>query len=143
MRVAGDRMFQRMLRTLSEKTARFMYGRYGMDKLNTTLMFGAVIFSLVGMLLSRFGLVCRVISLILTLLTYVILGFFLFRFFSKNLTARKAENRTFLNLTAFIWDRKNRYYHCPKCKQTVRVPRGHGKICIKCPQCAEKFIRKS
>ena len=32
---------------------------------------------------------------------------------------------------------------CPKCKQQVRVPRGKGKIAITCPQCREKFIKKT
>lgn len=120
-----------------------MYGRYGNDRLNTCLMALAVLFSVVGMILSRFGPVCRIVSAVLTLLAYLTLGFFVFRFLSRNLTKRRMENRTFLNLTAFVWDRKNRYYHCPKCRQTVRVPRGRGKICIKCPKCGEKFIRKS
>lgn len=141
--MAGDRVFRRFFQNLAVKISRFMYGRYGTDKLNTFLMACAVVLSIVGMILSRFGLVCRIISLVLTLATYVLLGFFLFRFLSRNLSKRRRENRTFLNLTAFIWDRNNRYYHCPKCKQTVRVPRGRGKICIKCPRCSEKFIRKS
>lgn len=136
-------MFRRFFYNLNMKLSRFMYGRYGTDRLNTFLMVFAVILSIAGMILSNFGNVCRIISLILTIFTYVILGFFLFRALSKNLNKRRKENRTFLNLTAFIWDRHNRYYHCPNCKQTVRVPRGHGKISIKCPKCSEKFVRKS
>ena len=136
-------MFRRFFQNLAVKLTRFMYGRYGNDRLNTCLMALAVLFSVVGMILSRFGPVCRIVSAVLTLLAYLTLGFFVFRFLSRNLTKRRMENRTFLNLTAFVWDRKNRYYHCPKCRQTVRVPRGRGKICIKCPKCGEKFIRKS
>ena len=40
-------------------------------------------------------------------------------------------------------DRQHRYFACPKCRQTVRVPRGKGKISITCPKCREKFIRKT
>ena len=30
-----------------------------------------------------------------------------------------------------------KFFKCPMCKQEVRVPRGHGKICITCPKCRE------
>ena len=40
-------------------------------------------------------------------------------------------------------DRQNRYYTCPRCRQTVRVPRGKGKIAITCPRCKERFIKKT
>ena len=30
-----------------------------------------------------------------------------------------------------------------KCGQTVRVPKHRGKLCIRCPKCGEKFIRKT
>lgn len=141
---AGDGMFRRFFEKMAYGLSRFMYGRYGSDKLNTFLMVLAVIFSIAGMILSRFNVAaCRIVSLCLTALAYVTLGFFIFRSLSRNLTKRRKENRTFLNMTAFLWDRQNRYYHCPKCKQTVRVPRGRGKICIKCPKCSEKFIKKT
>lgn len=136
-------MLRRFFQNVSAALYRFMYGRYGNDNLNIFLMALAVILSIASVVLSRFGPVCRLISMVLTLLTYVALGYFLFRSLSRNLAKRRMENRTFLNLTAFIWDRQNRYYHCPKCKQTVRVPRGRGKICIKCPKCSEKFVRNS
>ena len=37
----------------------------------------------------------------------------------------------------------HKYYACPRCRQTVRVPRGKGKISITCPKCKEKFIKKT
>ena len=36
-----------------------------------------------------------------------------------------------------------RFFKCPQCKQTVRVPKGRGKICITCPKCKTEFIKKS
>ena len=42
-----------------------------------------------------------------------------------------------------IRDRKHRYFTCPRCHQTVRVPRGKGKIAITCPKCKEKFTKKT
>ena len=56
---------------------------------------------------------------------------------------RYQENRRFLLLIDRIKDRNNRYFNCPKCRQTVRVPRGKGKISITCPKCREKFIKKT
>ena len=66
-----------------------------------------------------------------------------FRAFSRNPEKRILENRRYLTLKSRLTDRKNRYYRCPNCRQTVRVPRGRGKICIKCPKCEEKFVRKT
>ena len=42
-----------------------------------------------------------------------------------------------------VKDRRNRYFLCPRCRQTVRVPRGKGRILITCPKCKEKFQRKT
>ena len=56
---------------------------------------------------------------------------------------RYSENRKFLLMIDRIKDRSHRYYACPKCRQTVRVPRGKGKIAITCPKCREKFIKKT
>ena len=36
-----------------------------------------------------------------------------------------------------------RFFKCPQCRQTVRVPKGRGKICITCPKCKTEFIKKS
>ena len=41
-------------------------------------------------------------------------------------------------------DRKtHRYFRCPQCRATVRVPRGKGKIRITCPKCKHQFVKKS
>jgi protein-arginine kinase activator protein McsA len=41
-------------------------------------------------------------------------------------------------------DRKeHKYFRCPQCRATVRVPRGKGKIRITCPRCKNTFIKKS
>ena len=120
-----------------------MYGRYGMDQLNTCLIIAAVALNLFSLVLSWFGALCAIVGMLVSLLAYVPLFWSVFRALSYNLERRFQENRRFLSWRSRVLDRQNRYYRCPNCKQTVRVPRGRGKICIKCPKCSEKFVRKS
>ncbi len=136
-------VFRRMLARYSAFMRRFMYGRYGVDQLNIFLLVTAVVLNLVSMVLSWFGAVCAIIGMVISLISYVLLLLCMFRLFSRNLEKRILENRRYLTWKSRVLDRQNRYYRCPNCKQTVRVPRGRGKICIKCPKCSEKFIRKS
>ena len=136
-------MFRSLLQRFSAAMRRFMYGRYGVDQLNIFLLITAVVLNVIAMILSRLGAVCRVIGMLVSLVAYGFLFFYLFRFLSRNLEKRILENRRYLTWKSRIVDRQNRYYRCPNCRQTVRVPRGRGKICIKCPKCSEKFIRKS
>lgn len=120
-----------------------MYGRCGVDQLNLFLLSVVIFLSLASVILSVIGGVCTLIGMLVNLLSHLILLWYLFRFLSRNLEKRILENRRFLSLFSRIKDRQNRYYRCPNCKQTVRVPRGRGKVCIKCPRCNEKFIRKT
>lgn len=125
---------------------RFMYGRYGTDQLNFLLLFSALGLSLINVILSAICAESKVyyyLYLIFSLLVYGLLGFALFRMFSRNIYKRQRENRRLLNFWTRLRDRKNRYFRCPNCRQTVRVPRHRGKINIRCPKCGEKFIRKT
>ena len=136
-----------MFRRFGESFRRFMYGRYGFDELNIALLIVAVAVNLTNSILTvslPFSFVhTRIVSPFLHLLVVGLLGFSLFRAFSRNIYARQKENRWFRRQWQRLRDRKNRYYSCPKCRQTVRVPRGKGKISIRCPKCGEKFIRKT
>lgn len=119
----------------------FMYGRRGSDELNWALIIFYVVLSL---LLPRS----------LRLLLWIPLVLFWFRFLSRDIYRRSAENQKFLELTAPVqrtlraWnsrlkDREHRYYNCPRCHQTLRVPRGRGKIAISCPNCKTTIIKKT
>ena len=78
-----------------------------------------------------------------------------FRMFSKDYSRRSAENRWYLNKTYKIrskfaglknWMAQSKDYHiykCPSCKQKSRIPRGKGKIEIRCPKCSTTFIKRS
>ena len=117
---------------------RFMQGRYGTDKLNTAILIAGVICSVLTMLI-RWALPC----LILTLLSYVLMGWAIFRMLSRNTYKRYQENRKYLRFVDQLKDKEHKYFDCPRCRQPVRVPRGKGKISITCPKCREKFIRKT
>lgn len=117
---------------------RFMYGRYGHDRLNMALLVAGLVLCVICMFIPS-----PMWDLLLTLASYALLIWALVRCFSKNTYKRYQENRRFLLMIDRIKDRDNRYFSCPKCKQTVRVPRGKGKISITCPRCKEKFVKKT
>ena len=117
---------------------RFMTGRYGTDKLNTLLLGLGLASCLIGAFMGN-----DTLSLIFSFLAYGFMLLSLFRCFSRNTYKRYRENRKYLQLLERLKDKNHRYFTCPKCKQTVRVPKGKGKIAITCPKCKEKFIKKT
>lgn len=128
-----------------EKVARFMVGRYGQDQFNKFLM------GCCG--------VCLILSLFRVPYVYyaglLFLVYAYFRMLSRNYYKRQKENGIYLKATYKIrtkWgqirremqQRKTHHiYRCPDCKQKIRVPRGRGKIEIRCPKCNCKFIKNS
>ena len=124
---------------------RFMSGRYGFDQLNGFLCILSLILVVLGAWLSGF---LYWLGLALLLWCY-------FRIFSRNIQKRYAENMKYLSLQnqAKDWlarqklrfDQRKvyRYFKCPHCKQSIRVPRGRGRISITCPKCGTSFIKKS
>ncbi len=123
---------------LRNRLRQFMMGRYGTDKLNMVILCAGLIASVVGMFIHF-----APVNLILTLVSYGLMGWAIFRTLSRNTYKRYQENRKYLMFLQRIKDREHRYYDCPRCRQQVRVPRGKGKISISCPKCKEKFIRKT
>lgn len=129
-----------------EKIRRFMFGRYGVDKLGKFI----IIISAIIMVLSAFVMKKALYSLSLALLLLCI-----YRMMSKDHNRRSKENYIYLKYTSNIYGffRKGKYdfeqrkiYHifkCPSCKQKVRVPKGKGNITITCPKCKAEFKKKS
>ena len=134
--------FGSWLRNLGAKFSagmrRFMMGRYGTDKLNMVILGAGLIACLISMFI-RYAPV----NLLLTVISYVFMGWAIFRTLSRNTYKRYQENRKYLMLLQKFKDKEHRYFDCPRCRQQVRVPRGKGKIAITCPKCREKFIRKT
>ncbi len=130
---------------------RFMYGRYGSDQLSTCLFFIYVI-----LVVFQFAFRNSVPGMILMALSYVVVFIYFFRFLSRNIYKRQRENQKFLQmwtplknyfkyLKLRIRERNGvkKLFRCPKCHQTIRVPRGKGKIAITCPKCRFEFIKKT
>ncbi len=125
---------------------RLMSGRYGLDQLNYGLLF-------LGMGLTLFGRLLKMPAL--TMLSYVPYLLLLFRMFSRNHNKRRMENNRFFKVWFPVkqWfqraaqrgrEREHfRFYHCPKCHILIKVPKGRGKIKIKCPKCAHSFMKKT
>lgn len=130
---------------MKEKFYRFMQGRYGIDQLNSFLMIVCVICFIVNMFIG---------SIVLTFIAYGTWLFVIFRMFSKNIYARNRENDKYLNFFSPLsrWlklklmskqDPSNKYFSCPKCKQMVRMPKGHGTVVVTCPNCQNKFEKRT
>ena len=136
--MGGNGGFSRLTYKLKMGLQKFMAGRYGTDKLNTRILILGLIFCVVSMFLPAGWPV-----LVLTTMAYICSFLVIYRSCSRKTYKRYLENRRYLDLVAHIKDREHRYFACPKCRQSVRVPRGKGKISITCPKCREKFIKKT
>lgn len=122
------------------------YGAYGTDRLTKSCLVVAVIL-LVLSFVTPLGLMYYV-AVILLFYSY-------FRLFSKNIPARYRENAAYVNITDKFLDffrkfkdswTQNKSFHiykCPNCKQKIRIPRGKGRIEIRCPKCGNTFLKKS
>ena len=117
---------------------RFMAGRYGNDKLNNAILGVGVVFCLISLFIRN-----PLVDMILTVSAFALLFWANFRTFSRNTYKRYQENRRYLRFMDQLRDKEHRYYTCPRCRQTVRVPKGKGKISITCPKCSERFIKKT
>ena len=134
---------------LSEKLAKLMYGRYGVDQLGRAMLIFALVLCVLSLFVPRrLSGIIYYISLILIILMYI-------RMFSKNIQKRYQENNKYLSLKAsflrkfqrekeiFSQRRFYHFYRCPRCRQRIRIPRGKGRIEIRCPKCSQTFIKKS
>ena len=116
----------------------FMAGRYGTDRLNMVILCVGLAASLLSSFLSG-----SIFSWIFWVLSYALMIWAIFRSLSRNINGRYQENRRFMLMIDRVRDRQNRYFICPRCRQTVRVPRHKGKIAITCPKCKERFQRRT
>ena len=134
---------------MREKFARFMSGRNGNDQLNLFILIADIVLLLLG------GIFANSLGKVLYPLVILLLGYAYFRMLSRNLCKRSEENGKYLRLRYKLmaefrvrWERwvqrkDYKFFTCPSCKTTLRVPRGHGKIKIVCRKCGSSFTGKS
>lgn len=136
----------RLMNNIMNKVQKFMQGRYGVDQLSMGLLILMIVITLIGQLFNQIWLIY--FSWVPLILCYM-------RILSKNTYKRYQENLIFIRL----WNpiqykidnkikhikslKKFRYYKCKECGQSLRVPRGRGKLEIKCPKCKYTFIKKT
>lgn len=142
---------------MKQRIERFMRGRYGSDTFNRFICVVSLVFFICALLTDGWMLYG---------LGIFMLGYSYFRMLSRNVGRRTQENIAFHQLkqaaTAGFsglrkrlrtaWQQKQdhfsqrktyRFYHCPRCGQQLRVPRGKGKLEISCPKCGAAFLGKS
>ncbi len=134
---------------MRERIARFMIGRNGQDQLNIFLLVAALVLIVLSAIFrASIGSFFSGVALALLIMTW-------FRMLSRNLLRRRAENERFLRWQYKVtgklrswktrWDQRRdyRFFTCPACHTTLRVPKGRGKIRIVCRKCGSSFTRKS
>ncbi|MBO4385367.1 MAG: hypothetical protein J5854_08145 [Clostridia bacterium] len=144
--------------SFKDRIRRFLAGRYGGDSLNTVLSVFSLISFITAVIVrsASASTAGKIISIAFYAVAVAAIFFTTFRTFSRNIPARRAEYEWFRAHVIAPFSRKkselktrreqgktHRFYKCPKCRQTVRVPKGKGKIRITCPKCGEVFERKS
>lgn len=135
---------------MKQKIARFMAGRSGPDQLSRFLTTASVVLLLLSVLLQK-----TTAGSILWILAVASLAWAYVRIFSRNVAKRRGENEKFLCRTAglrrdFVAKKARlamrkdyRFFKCPSCKTVLRVPRGKGRILVRCSKCGQSFERKT
>lgn len=128
---------------MRERFSRFMQGRYGQDQFGRFLMALGMISILLHIFISYAPFYYIAIASLL---------FGYYRMLSRNFIQRRRENAKYLELKSkvsrLLPERKardpyHRIFKCPGCGQKVRVPKGRGKVAIRCPRCNREFIKRT
>lgn len=131
---------------MKERLRRLMQGRYGVDELSKMMVYASFVVMLVGSFAK---------NPYINLAGFMIIIYSYSRIFSKNQRLRSAQNLKYMQVRdRFLRKISNqiqimklsktyRVYSCPGCKQLVRVPKGKGRIEIKCPKCGTSFSKNS
>lgn len=129
--------------------SKFMYGRYGIDEYGRFLS----IVALIPLFLSF--IIREKVGAGLFGVTLAILIYQYFRLFSRQTAKRQAENQVYLKVknrvanefrgmkSRFSQRKKYKFFRCKKCHAYLRVPRGKGKVSIRCSRCGNQFSAKA
>ena len=129
-----------------EKSTSQATERYGTDELYRFLLWTCIILALIRLPFGR-----SLGGHILLGCTLLIGAVAVLRIFSRNLPARRQENRLFLQARnrLYKWiglqllrikDRHTAAYRvCPECRAVIRLKRRRGEHTVVCPRCATHF----
>lgn len=156
-----------MLNELRYRFTRWMQGRYGSDALNRAVSSVLMVVIIAGLFVR--GRAAAVLSTI----SWILIIIFFLRMFSRNISARYRENQKFLQMTAgirpsfdkvfssvrrlfspgknsgsrFAWKTAAKadykIFTCPSCGQKIRIPKGKGRIMVRCPKCSCEFKKRT
>ncbi len=136
-----------------EKLYKFMYGRYGTDRLNRMLTLVSLILLGVSLPVSLIWgktTVGTVVSLCLYAASVGLCVWATARTVSRKIYKRQAENAKWVAFEYKVrglfkkhGGNKDTDTHvfrdCPGCKATLRLPRQKGKHTVRCPRCSKTF----
>lgn len=135
---------------MRERFARFMAGRYGTDQFNRFLSVLSLVLMIAAVIFNK-----TVVARPLWLVAFVLLILVYARMLSRNVYKRNAENYRYLKLRMSItgkfemmsirWKQRKDYkfFTCPACHTTLRVPKHKGKINIVCKKCGNSFTGRT
>lgn len=129
---------------IRQKLTRFLYGRNGPDTIYNVCIWTAFAIAILNMFLRLWPL---------DIVYFLLFGYAIFRFLSRNIARRQAENQSFRRVLARplraigLWkkksaDRTHVYKRCPNCKSQLRFPREKGEHTVRCPRCGGTFSVK-
>ncbi len=150
---------QNKWRDIALKMTQFLYGRNGFDKLSGFLLISGMLINGVNSLI-RVWRPSLAIATMLSVLSFLLFIFAVFRIMSRNVAKRRTENFKFENLLKLLGIGKiiagvksrtknlglriryrgtHRFRRCPKCKNFLRLTKKKGKCEINCPRCGQKM----
>ena len=138
----------------------FFNGRNGSDQLSVFLVGVALVTAVAASVWAK-----TTAGYVLVVITLGLVGWAFFRILSTDIGKRRNENEVFLSFfksfksdpqkaekkrqaeeerKRIAEDKKTHaYFKCPECHTTCRVPKGKGKIRIKCPKRGHQFIKRT
>lgn len=127
-----------------QRLAGFLVGRNGPDTIYNVCIWSSLVLAVLGMFWD---------SLLCSLLYLGLFGYAIFRFFSRNVAKRRAENQAFRNFFGRFRrnsqmrkkqkaDKEYVYKVCPLCKAQLRLPYRKGEHTVCCPRCKGEFSVK-
>ena len=137
---------------MKDRFSQLFRGRQGMDELSKMLFWSGLLSVILSIIAGSFlagipGTILRFLGLMCIISSFV-------RAFSRRIEMRETENSMYLaaiDRGKHRWqaakERRRqsgeyRFFKCPGCSKWLRVPRGQGKIHIKC-KCGYTLYRKT